>query len=77
MCMFFLDYVMSVIVFCVFLDVCDGLKLVYRWILYVMNDLGMMSDKVYKKFVCIVGEVIGKYYLYGDLVVYEFMVRMV
>lgn len=73
----FLDYVMSVIVVCVLLDVCDGLKLVYCCILYVMNDLGMIFDKVYKKLVCIVGEVIGKYYFYGDIVVYFIMVWMV
>lgn len=77
MCVFFLDYVMSVIVLCVLLDVRDGFKFVYCCILYVMNDLGMGLDKLYKKLVCIVGEVIGKYYLYGDLVVYEIMVCMV
>lgn len=77
MCILFLDYVMSVIVFCVLLDVCDGLKFVYCRVLYVMNDLGIIVDKVYKKLVCIVGEVIGKYYFYGDLVVYEIMVCMV
>lgn len=37
----------------------------------------MMFDKFYKKFVCIVGDVMGKYYFYGDFLIYEVMVRMV
>lgn len=41
-----------------------------------MNDLGMTSDKPYKKSARIVGEVIGKYHPHGDSAVYEAMVRM-
>ncbi len=41
-----------------------------------MNDLGMTSDKPYKKSARIVGEVIGKYHPHGDSAVYESMVRM-
>lgn len=62
---------MSVIVLCVLLDVCDGLKFVYRRILYVMNEIGFIFDKFYRKFVIVVGYVFVKYYLYGDAVVYE------
>ncbi|WP_283778467.1 DNA gyrase subunit A, partial [Lysinibacillus sp. D4A1_S13] len=40
------------------------------------NDLGMNSDKPYKKSARIVGEVIGKYHPHGDSAVYESMVRM-
>src|SRR5699024_6474924 len=47
-----------------------------RRILYAMNDLGMHSDKAYKKSARIVGEVIGKYHPHGDSAVYEAMVRM-
>lgn len=74
---FYLDYVMLVIVGCVLLDVWDGLKLVYCCVFYVMNVLGNDWNKVYKKFVCVVGDVIGKYYFYGDLVVYDMIVCMV
>lgn len=74
---FFIDYVMSVIVVCVLFDVRDGLKFVYCCILYGMNELGVILDKVYKKFVRIVGDVMGKYYFYGDSVIYELMVWMV
>ncbi|WP_096156152.1 MULTISPECIES: DNA gyrase subunit A [Bacillus] len=72
----FLDYAMSVIVSRALPDVRDGLKPVHRRILYAMNDLGMHSDKAYKKSARIVGEVIGKYHPHGDSAVYETMVRM-
>src|SRR5699024_7487027 len=45
-------------------------------ILYAMNDLGMHSDKAYKKSAQIVDEVIGKYHPHGDSEFYESMVRM-
>ncbi|MFC4558494.1 DNA gyrase subunit A [Virgibacillus kekensis] len=72
----FLDYAMSVIVSRALPDVRDGMKPVHRRILYAMNDLGMHSDKAYKKSARIVGEVIGKYHPHGDSAVYEAMVRM-
>lgn len=72
----FLDYAMSVIVSRALPDVRDGLKPVHRRILYAMNDLGMTSDKPFKKSARIVGEVIGKYHPHGDTAVYESMVRM-
>jgi DNA gyrase subunit A len=72
----FLDYAMSVIVSRALPDVRDGLKPVHRRILYAMNDLGMTSDKAYKKSARIVGEVIGKYHPHGDVAVYDTMVRM-
>ncbi|OIJ16988.1 DNA gyrase subunit A [Anaerobacillus alkalilacustris] len=72
----FMDYAMSVIVSRALPDVRDGLKPVHRRILYAMNDLGMTSDKAYKKSARIVGEVIGKYHPHGDSAVYETMVRM-
>ncbi|UAL52335.1 MULTISPECIES: DNA gyrase subunit A [Metabacillus] len=72
----FLDYAMSVIVSRALPDVRDGLKPVHRRILYAMNDLGMTSDKPFKKSARIVGEVIGKYHPHGDSAVYDSMVRM-
>ncbi|WP_227395050.1 DNA gyrase subunit A [Jeotgalibacillus aurantiacus] len=72
----FMDYAMSVIVSRALPDVRDGLKPVHRRILYAMNDLGMTSDKAFKKSARIVGEVIGKYHPHGDSAVYDTMVRM-
>lgn len=72
----FLDYAMSVIVSRALPDVRDGLKPVHRRILYAMHDLGMHSDKPFKKSARIVGDVIGKYHPHGDSAVYETMVRM-
>src|SRR5699024_4366842 len=72
----FLDYAMSVIVSRALPDVRDGLKPVHRRILYAMSDLGMTSDKPFKKSARIVGEVIGKYHPHGDSAVYNTMVRM-
>lgn len=72
----YLDYAMSVIVSRALPDVRDGLKPVHRRILYAMHDLGMHSDKPFKKSARIVGEVIGKYHPHGDVAVYNTMVRM-
>src|SRR5699024_12235604 len=66
----------SVIVSRALPDVRDGLKPVHRRILYAMQDLGMHSDRAYKKSARIVGDVIGKYHPHGDSAVYEAMVRM-
>lgn len=72
----YLDYAMSVITARALPDVRDGLKPVQRRILYAMNDMGLLSDKPYKKSARIVGEVLGKYHPHGDMAVYEAMVRM-
>jgi len=72
----FIDYSMSVIAARALPDVRDGLKPVHRRILYSMNDLGMHSDKPFKKSARIVGDVIAKYHPHGDSSVYDAMVRM-
>ena len=72
----FLNYAMSVIVSRAIPDVRDGMKPVHRRILYAMNDLGMHSDKPFKKSARIVGEVMGKFHPHGDTAIYESMVRM-
>ena len=72
----YLDYAMSVIVARALPDVRDGLKPVHRRILYAMQDMGLTSDKPYKKSARIVGEVLGKYHPHGDTAVYDAMVRM-
>ena len=72
----YIDYSMSVIVSRALPDVRDGLKPVQRRVLYGMNELGVQSNKSYKKSARIVGEVLGKYHPHGDSSVYEAMVRM-
>ena len=73
---YYIDYSMSVIVSRALPDVRDGLKPVHRRVLYGMLDLGLASNRPYKKSARIVGEVLGKYHPHGDSSVYEAMVRM-
>jgi DNA gyrase subunit A len=72
----YIDYSMSVIVSRALPDVRDGLKPVHRRVLYGMLDLGLASNRPYKKSARIVGEVLGKYHPHGDSSVYDAMVRM-
>ncbi len=72
----YIDYSMSVIVSRALPDVRDGLKPVHRRVLYGMLDLGVFSNRPYKKSARIVGEVLGKYHPHGDTSVYDAMVRM-
>ena len=72
----YLNYSMSVIVGRALPDVRDGLKPVHRRILFAMNDMGMTSNKPFKKSARIVGEVLGKYHPHGDTAVYDSLVRL-
>lgn len=72
----YIDYSMSVIVSRALPDVRDGLKPVHRRVLYGMTELGLASNRPYKKSARIVGEVLGKYHPHGDTAVYDTMVRM-
>ena len=72
----YIDYSMSVIVARALPDVRDGLKPVHRRILYGMMDMGVLSNRPYKKSAKVVGEVLGKYHPHGDSSVYDAMVRM-
>jgi DNA gyrase subunit A len=72
----YIDYSMSVIVSRALPDVRDGLKPVHRRVLYGMTELGLASNRSYKKSARIVGEVLGKYHPHGDTSVYDTMVRM-
>ena len=72
----YIDYSMSVIVSRAIPDVRDGLKPVQRRVLFGMYELGVMSNRPYKKSARIVGEVLGKFHPHGDSSVYEAMVRM-
>jgi DNA gyrase subunit A len=72
----YIDYSMSVIVSRALPDVRDGLKPVHRRVLFGMQELGVFSNKPFKKSARIVGEVLGKYHPHGDSSVYMTMVRM-
>ena len=72
----YIDYSMSVIVSRALPDVRDGFKPVHRRVLFGMHELGVYSNRPYKKSARIVGEVLGKYHPHGDSSVYDTMVRM-
>ncbi|MDE6189924.1 MAG: DNA gyrase subunit A [Clostridia bacterium] len=72
----FIAYAMAVNVSRAIPDVRDGLKPVHRRILYAMNELGLTSDKPYRKCALIVGDVLGKYHPHGDSSVYDALVRL-
>ncbi len=72
----YIDYSMSVIVSRALPDVRDGFKPVHRRVLFGMHELGVYSNRSYKKSARIVGEVLGKYHPHGDTSVYDSMVRM-
>ncbi len=72
----FIAYAMAVNVSRAIPDVRDGLKPVHRRILYAMNELGLTSDKPFRKCALIVGDVLGKYHPHGDSSVYDALVRL-
>ena len=72
----YIDYSMSVIVSRALPDVRDGLKPVHRRVLFGMYELGVFSNRSFKKSARIVGEVLGKFHPHGDSSVYDAMVRM-
>ena len=72
----YIDYAMSVIIGRALPDVRDGLKPVQRRILYAMYEMGLLSNRPYRKCARIVGDVLGKYHPHGDTAVYDALVRM-
>src|SRR5574344_214756 len=72
----YIDYSMSVIVERALPDVRDGLKPVQRRTLFDMRELGITSDKPYRKSARIVGDTMGKYHPHGDSSIYESLVVM-
>ena len=72
----YLDYSMSVIIGRALPDIRDGLKPVHRRVLYGLHDMGLYSNKPYRKSAKIVGEVMGNYHPHGDSSIYDTMVRM-
>ena len=72
----YVDYAMSVIIGRALPDVRDGLKPVHRRILVGMRDMGLASNRAYRKCAKIVGEVMGNYHPHGDNPIYDALVRM-
>ncbi len=72
----FIAYAMAVNVSRAIPDVRDGLKPVHRRILYSMHELGLYSDKAFRKCARIVGDCLGKYHPHGDRSVYDALVRL-
>jgi len=72
----YLDYSMSVIIARALPDVRDGLKPVQRRILVAMNDLGLASNRGYRKCAKICGDTSGNYHPHGEAVIYPALVRL-
>jgi DNA gyrase subunit A len=72
----YLDYAMSVIIGRALPDVRDGLKPAHRRVLYAMRQMGLASNRAYRKCAKIVGEVIGNYHPHGDASAYDTLVRL-
>jgi DNA gyrase subunit A len=72
----YLDYAMSVILSRAIPDVRDGLKPVQRRILIAMNDLGLASNRGYRKCAKICGDTSGNYHPHGEAVIYPALVRL-
>src|SRR5712692_7334950 len=72
----YLDYSMSVIVSRALPDVRDGLKPVHRRVLYAMDQMGLQSNRSFKKCAGIVVEVLKEYHPHGDSAVYGTFVRL-
>ena len=72
----YMDYAMSVIIGRALPDVRDGLKPAHRRVLYAMRQMGLASNRAYRKCAKIVGEVIGNYHPHGDAPAYDTLVRL-
>ncbi len=72
----YLDYAMSVIIGRALPDVRDGLKPAHRRVLYAMRQMGLASNRAYRKCAKIVGEVIGNFHPHGDVPAYDTLVRL-
>jgi len=72
----YMDYAMSVIIGRALPDIRDGLKPANRRVLYAMRQMGLASNRPYRKCAKIVGEVIGNYHPHGDAPAYDTLVRL-
>ena len=72
----YMDYAMSVIIGRALPDVRDGLKPAHRRVLFAMREMGLASNRPFRKCAKIVGEVIGNYHPHGDAAAYDTLVRL-
>src|SRR5678809_309034 len=72
----YMDYAMSVIIGRALPDVRDGLKPANRRVLFAMRQMGLASNRPYRKCAKIVGEVIGNFHPHGDASIYDTLVRL-
>ena len=72
----YMDYAMSVIIGRALPDVRDGLKPAHRRVLFGMRQMGLASNRAYRKCAKIVGDVMGKYHPHGDDAIYDTLVRL-
>src|SRR5262245_35281047 len=72
----YMDYAMSVIIGRALPDVRDGFKPANRRVLYAMRQMGLASNRAYRKCAAIVGEVLGKFHPHGDVPAYDTLVRL-
>src|ERR671919_625600 len=72
----YLDYAMSVIIGRALPDIRDGLKPAHRRVLFAMRQMGLASNRAYRKCAKVVGEVIGNYHPHGDVPAYDTLVRL-
>ena len=72
----YMDYAMSVIIGRALPDVRDGLKPAHRRVLFAMRQMGLASNRAYRKCAKIVGEVMGNFHPHGDASIYDTLVRL-
>jgi DNA gyrase subunit A len=72
----YMDYAMSVIIGRALPDVRDGLKPAHRRVLYAMRNMGLASNRAYRKCAAVVGDVLGKFHPHGDAAAYDTLVRL-
>ena len=72
----YMDYAMSVIIGRALPDVRDGLKPAHRRVLFGMRQMGLASNRAYRKCAKIVGDVMGNYHPHGDAAIYDTLVRL-
>ena len=72
----YMDYAMSVIIGRALPDVRDGLKPAHRRVLYGMRQMGLASNRAYRKCAKIVGEVMGNFHPHCDASIYDTLVRL-
>jgi DNA gyrase subunit A len=72
----YMDYAMSVIIGRALPDIRDGLKPAHRRVLFAMRQMGLASNRAYRKCAAVVGETIGKYHPHGDQSAYDTLVRL-